>query len=309
MTDFISMLQSAALQASELVPKREDATDLRWHLNYKWLINPPVQCPWCKEWIPTQRVWVVDEVEKKVRRVWLLNGTCISPESCHPHVGGGGLICMGNAPTAVDALTASISNDAYIKPWRWFPNELDHKCETMGDALDSDEDERYETCVNCEEYVSQDEAYFSEYTDSYYCEGCYWEYHTSCGWCGADFHQDGSESTTTTPEGECCNRCFGSYFFTCEGCDEVMRLTAELGDDRCEDCYWEKWESCRQCGKETEISDNELDDNNLCENCRPQESECLECHLDFISDDLVNGRCPDCWHKHELEEEEDPDAE
>lgn len=305
MTDFISILQSAALQASELIPKREEATDLRWHLNYKWLINPPVQCPWCKDWLPTGRVWVVDEAERKVRRVWKLNGERLNVKACHPHVGSGGMICMGSAPTAVDALTASLSTDAYVQPKQWLPEELGHRCPTMGDSLDDgdEDDEDHFICVSCGTRGHNDDRYVSDYTEDDYCDSCYWDVHTSCCNCGVDFHENQSNGTISTPDGEYCNVCISSRFFECDGCDEVFRLDQCMADNRCESCYSEKWESCSQCGEESEVADGELDDNRLCENCRPQESECIECHFDYLNIELVNDRCPDCWHKCEQEEE------
>jgi hypothetical protein len=272
MTDFISILQSAALEASELEAKRPPAGSKEWKLNYKWLINPKVKCPWCLEWVPTGRVWVVDEAETKVRRLWTLAGERLDVTLCHPHVGEGGKICMGNARTAVDALLAGISNDAYpgAKPADWFPRELGHECPTMGGALEGEEDDEGTfTCYGCDEQYDEDDSFRSDHNDRLYCSDCYYENHTSCTYCGNDYH-DSLGETRSTPEGEYCNDCFSEKFFDCEGCGDVFKLAERLGDDRCESCYTEKWESCSECGEESEVEDRELDDSGLCENCRPE---------------------------------------
>lgn len=46
------------------------------------------------------------------------------------------------------------------------------------------------TCRHCEEGLSQDESYFSEYTEESYCESCYYEEHIYCDYAGEDVHRD-----------------------------------------------------------------------------------------------------------------------
>ena len=45
-------------------------------------------------------------------------------------------------------------------------------------------------CHCCEEGLNQDEYYFSEYTEEYYCESCYYEEHIYCEYAGIDVHRD-----------------------------------------------------------------------------------------------------------------------
>lgn len=46
------------------------------------------------------------------------------------------------------------------------------------------------TCRCCEEGLNGDESYFSEYTEEYYCESCYYEEHIYCDYAGTDVHRD-----------------------------------------------------------------------------------------------------------------------
>ena len=45
-------------------------------------------------------------------------------------------------------------------------------------------------CYCCEEGLSEDMSYFSEYTEEYYCESCYYEEHIYCEYAGEDVHRD-----------------------------------------------------------------------------------------------------------------------
>ena len=46
------------------------------------------------------------------------------------------------------------------------------------------------TCYCCEEGLSEDQYYYSEYTEEYYCESCYYEEHIYCEYAGEDVHRD-----------------------------------------------------------------------------------------------------------------------
>jgi hypothetical protein len=273
--DYLSLLQGAALRASEREAQRAAPTDFKWHFNYKVFVNPSVRCSWCNEWLPTKMVWVVDEKECRVRKLWTLEGERLDVEACHPHVGTAGAICMGDAQTVSEALFSGISNDAFIdsKPIKWFPEVLGHRCETLGEDLESEYDEDSFTCYGCDGVYHRDDSYYSEETDRDYCSDCFYESHTNCYGCGNDFYDDGREATISTPDGYYCQSCFSDKFFECEGCDEIFRLERLLADDRCEDCWSEKWETCDQCGVDFEREAKELNEDGLCFVCGPIEEE------------------------------------
>lgn len=284
--DYLSLLQNAVFAASELQVKRASPQDRKWHFNYKVFINPSVRCSWCNEWLPTKRVWVVDEADFRVRKLWTLAGKRLDVEACHPHVGTAGRICMGDAKTVSEALFNGLSNDAYVKPKYWLPEVLGHRCETLGEDLESEYDEDSFTCYGCDGVYHRDDCYYSEETDRDYCRDCFYESHTYCNGCGNDFYDDGNEATISTPDGDYCQSCFSDKFFECEGCDEIYRLERLLADDRCEDCWSEKWETCSECGEESERSDNELDDEGLCESCRLEPEDEEDCEQCITHDEL-----------------------
>ena len=45
-------------------------------------------------------------------------------------------------------------------------------------------------CHCCEEGLTEDQYYFSETTEEYYCESCYYDEHFYCDYAGADVHRD-----------------------------------------------------------------------------------------------------------------------
>ena len=84
-------------------------------------------------------------------------------------------------------------------------------------------------CDSCAAGLTADESYFSEYTEMYYCNDCYYDEHFYCEYADADYHNDQSY-TVYVP---CSNRSgyteetvsdwaveIGDYFIYCENDDE-----------------------------------------------------------------------------------------
>ena len=80
-------------------------------------------------------------------------------------------------------------------------------------------------CDSCAAGLTADESYFSEYTEMYYCNDCYYDEHFYCEYADADYHNDQSY-TVYVP---CSNRSgyteetvsdwaveYGDYFIYCE---------------------------------------------------------------------------------------------
>lgn len=266
----LDFLQSLEMRLLEQREQAKAPPSRIWTTKYKWFINPILQCPYCQDWLETWRVWVVDEDERKVRAVYDLDGGKeIKVSGCHPHVGTAGAICMGSARTPAEALFASLSNDAYVKPFEWLPDVLEHRCDEMDEA----EDENYTYCRECEDRIHIDDAYYSEDTDGAYCSDCYWDNHWRCDSCDGEWHIESDECQSEVNGRIYCESCFSQRFFSCEGCYENFSHDDYGGDGRCQECYDELWEACRKCGEDSLRTDEALDPNGLCENCRPPAEE------------------------------------
>lgn len=265
--DFLQSLEMRLLEQKE----RAQAPPSRiWTTKYKWFINPILQCPYCQDWLETQRVWVVDEEERKVRTVYDLDGgEELVVSGCHPHVGPGGKICMGSASTPAEALFASLSSDAYVKPVEWLPDVLGHRCGEM----EEEEDEDYAYCRECEDRIHVEDAYYSESIDGAYCSDCYWDDHWRCEACDGEWHVHSMQVSSVINDRTYCESCFHQRFFNCDVCGENFSHNDYGGYGRCQECYDELWESCRVCGEDILRTDEALDQNGLCEDCRPPAEE------------------------------------
>tara|TARA_R100000697_G_scaffold44713_2_gene57773 strand:- start:1006 stop:2631 length:1626 start_codon:yes stop_codon:yes gene_type:complete len=73
-------------------------------------------------------------------------------------------------------------------------------------------------CYCCEVGLTQDESYFSEHTEEYYCESCYYEEHIYCEYAGEDVHRDNTTTVKIMGTG-------GSYT------EMVATSVIEYGDD------------------------------------------------------------------------------
>lgn len=263
----LAFMQSLEMRLLERRERAEAPPSRIWSTNYKWFINPILQCPYCQEWLETRRVWVVDENELKVKAVYDLGGgEELDVAGCHPHVGPGGRICMGSASTPAEALFAGLNSDAFVKPVEWLPNALGHRCGELDEA-EEEEDRIY--CRECEDQLQVDEAYYSESSYGVYCYDCYWERHWRCDRCDGEWCADGYEASYDVGGSIYCRECFTADYFLCEGCEETVNHRDCAGDNRCQNCYAGLWESCVDCGNAHLRADNMLDANGQCPNCRP----------------------------------------
>lgn len=266
----LDFLQNVQLRLLEEQAKKEAPPGPIWSTTYKWYINPILQCNYCKEWLETRRVWVVDEVAWKVVAAYDVGGgRAINVVRCHPHVGSAGAICKGNAQSVAEALFHGLSEDAYEKPYEWLPKVLGHEC----DEMRARRDENTIICTSCDEEVHIDDSYYSEDTGYRYCGDCYWECHWRCEGCEGEWHEGSRESYHNVDDSAYCSECFSDHYFICEGCDNTFNHIDCAGDNRCQDCYDELWESCVDCRDDHLREDNMLDSNGQCADCRPSAEE------------------------------------
>lgn len=303
----IDFLQQVALKANELQAQVPKASTKEWKLNYKMLFNPKLHCPFCEEWIESGRVWIVDEENTTVKRVWKLDGTKINVDGCHPHVGFGGKICMGNARSISDALIAGIAGrDDFIRAWDWFPEQLGHSCSVMDEARknggfnrhaddpfeDDHEGESY--CDSCDEYYNEDDTYFCDRTDRTYCENCWGDSHDFCEDCSGEIHTHADE-TSYEVEGRygtkyVCEVCYMDDYFTCTECDKGLRYEKHQEDGVCMDCWAETHFVCEECSGSFPNMDKFDDDQTgiqllICPNCC---FVCVKCTMTCTPDERVN---------------------
>lgn len=297
----LDFLQNVQLRLLEEQAKKEAPPGRIWSTAYKWYINPILKCNYCEEWLETRRVWVVDEEAWKVVAAYDVGGgRAINVVSCHPHVGPAGAICKGNAQSVAEALFHGLSEDAYVKPYEWLPEVLEHECPEM----DEREDEDYFVCYGCDERFHIDENYYSEYRGCRYCSVCYWEVHWRCEGCDGEWHEDSDEPSHVVGDYTYCSSCFYDRYFICDGCDETCDNDQYRDEGLCNACYWDRYEECVDCSGVFPRSDCELDSDGRCSECRPPEvADCSVCNLSHKTEDLFMGICEDCQKKGEEEED------
>lgn len=263
----LDFLQSVSMEALVRKAEQEPSGSNQWHLNYKLCINPKLQCPYCREWLDTLRVWVIDEIENKVRKLWTLDGHELGVECCHPHVGSAGRICMGDARTATDALFAGLSSDAYISPWEWLPDVLGHECGKLLAERDA-EDEHHFTCQECDDRYHEDDVYWSDGGYGPYCSNCYYERYDRCHKCDSEWENG---ELKETPRGEYwCESCFAEQYFECEDCDGTFSNDEYMGYNLCETCWNDRYVSCPECGEDFY---RPVDWTDMCPDCQPEPEE------------------------------------
>lgn len=231
--DFLQNVQFKMLTA---VVAAENNKSKTWSSAYKWFINPVILCPYCREWLETKRVWVVDEDNCKVVRLFELDGRPLRAECCHPHVGAAGAICMGTASNVTQALFSSLnSEDAYVKVEEWLPEILNHECEEMLRGTRNE----YVSCYKCYSDVHIDEIRYSEFDAKPYCCDCYNAKHWTCNDCGDDFHMETGIPYYEVKYEVVCDFCFTQKYFTCEKCDDHFANTERGDDNLCVECFEE----------------------------------------------------------------------
>ena len=100
-------------------------------------------------------------------------------------------------------------------------------------------------CERCNTGLSEDESYYSEYTDEMYCNDCYYEDHFYCEYADADYHMDQSYYVYVTypnRNGYAQERVsdwaveYGDQFIYCDNDDEYWHVDLAYYCEH-EDCY------------------------------------------------------------------------
>lgn len=118
-----TILRNFTARAAELADQRP--TDRHpWSWEEGIALFPEARCPYCSAAIQSNRIWKIGP--RQVFAQWRLDrGRLVKEQPEHPHCGGGGAVCTGNADSTLAALFFSINTgDTYwgrgptaVKPW------------------------------------------------------------------------------------------------------------------------------------------------------------------------------------------------
>lgn len=184
-------------------------------------VNPSLKCPSCKEWIPSERVWLFSEKSKKLFKVWDLRGNPIPLLYIHPHVNNG-YVCVGNARDVQSALFTNIHwTDTYYSTAKFFYENFAHVCD--GTPI--------ETCYKCNEsLVSYDLTPigygFGDFYAKKVCDSCLERITDKCVFCEKEFESGEIKETWShwEPDIASCENCWYQRMNTCEICSQVKLI-------------------------------------------------------------------------------------
>jgi len=162
------------------------------------------------------------------------------------------------------------------------------------------------TCIECGNYINDDDAYVSDDGDGPYCESCYCERYTRCDKCNNEVPND---DTTEVNGLWYCETCYDILFTRCEECDTLIRkqrdeYTECAGDIYCETCAEKLLATCAACG-DTDLKTAMVPDADewYCAACFDEGSAiCDICQHAFYAQD-GSERCPACHTRYMAEQQ------
>ena len=106
-----------------------------WDLQRKIKLFPPTTealCPYCGEWFPTNRIWLVNDNTNWLAGCWTKDGKSIpSGQIIHPHAWMSGEVCLGRAASASEALFAGIDKGKHVQYVPRWLYQLGHNCDKL----------------------------------------------------------------------------------------------------------------------------------------------------------------------------------
>jgi hypothetical protein len=219
--DALNILREVATVVAKHKKTKEGA-DLGFKVNPNFMIfhNLHVRCPWCKNRVPTGRIFVLDVKRARVTRIWdIKNGKKIPiGVSAHPHVSSGsGAICFGNVRDAASVLTSGLNDTRNHPEVPRFLKGHGHICQGSYDAQKSyygsvDKDWK----INVNVANNEDKILFSkDETDS--CAKC----------------KKGAALFETAEGGTICRTCADAHYHYCDNCSILI---ADGTGDLCAAC-------------------------------------------------------------------------
>jgi hypothetical protein len=311
----------------EIISKEEQPKSDKsgWELRkgVKIFTNPEAKCPNCETWIPTQRIWLVDNSAKKLLGCWRMDGTKVIADGrksiIHPHVYHNGEVCKGTTDSASTALFSGIDRGKhYHLTEHWF-EQIGHVCPNVEKV----------PCAwcgyrqfygYCEIYGDEDESHKSfcswdclHFAEALWCWLCFsprdfydpkvGEKHL-CSSCRDKGFLCYCDKCRTAMCRECCGMFRPDDLDTerlCERCESGNFLCGHCGENEvdeegwvCDDCC------CRECGEEIDSRSERY--------CSSHFYECscnCECIHRIDSPEDICIYCLDNCRQEEEEEEED----
>jgi len=242
-----------------------------WSINpsIQVLVNPEARCPSCNAWVQTNRIWFVDEEDRKLRGCWevtpgAMHKGMTAYDDTHPHsTGPTGDICVGSNGSTIEALFSGISPGThYASTERWFWH-LGHDCPAYPPDVECSICKRMHPRIVTYQYgaglrLCGRECYqvacmfrcvkcsgprdFYEPTDrERHCTTCFEEESVTCSYCNARVmnYRSGMVAETTDIV---CRRCIRSRCRYCDDCSRIWRL-GDLRGPMCKLCRPNLYES------------------------------------------------------------------
>jgi hypothetical protein len=316
----------------EIVTKTKESKSDRsgWELKkgVKIFNNPEAKCPNCDTWIPTQRIWLVNESSGKLLGCWRADGSRVIADErkviIHPHVYLNGNVCKGKTDSASTALFSGVDKGRhYHLTEHWFeqlghicPNvkkvpcawcgflQFHEYCETYGDISGIVGDYKYLCSSDCLSYAqslwcwicfSARDFYDPKVREKHLCSKCRDEGHR-CQCCRCRRSMCRECSIMFRADDLSCDRLCRN----CNGnepdpnpvpflCSHCEVNEVDEEDWICDKCL------CRDCGEEV------AGDNNYCSD------HLYECQCDCECDARIpqQGLCNYCFDNCEQEEDEE----
>jgi hypothetical protein len=123
-------------------------------------------------------------------------------------------------------------------------------------------------CARCGDFVHEDDVFYLDEYDDYYCRDCT----ITCAQCGTVCTVD--DMVTTARDEYVCPDCFENNYFECWVCGSIdhMDYGYLVNDDYyCEDCFHEGFTFCDYCSEPVSLADAvEHDGYKYCPDCAPE---------------------------------------
>ena len=222
-------------------------------------------CPFCQDPVESPFIMLFRKYANthQLLRVWdTSTGEVldVTRDFSHPHIDTSGLICMGNAPDPVIAITSAFNPRSAYGSFHGmveFFYNLDHFCDAMHSYR----------CTKCESFAS---CSYSREDEGYLCPSCYQANYFRCDHCEEDCANE--DAWFVARDQTVCDFCFDHYYSKCEECEEYY-LDEELteapiksGNYHCEPCLHRHFNWCDDC-------EDYYDEDNHCPNCEIEEEE------------------------------------
>ena len=255
-----------------------------WTLRKKIKLFPSTTeacCPYCGDWFPTNRIWLVNDNSNYLVGCWTKDGKSISADQIiHPHAWMSGEVCLGEQKFASEALFAGIAKGKHVQYVPRWLYQLGHKCDKIP----------VKTCPICASKFFEDQERFFGYRSHRVCS-------YDCLSVAMGFRCEECMGITDVSQKRLCADCDIKLTVECAICAHKLLSFETYFYSRkdlqcCHKCYTSELRSCVDCGYMEKIS--ELDSMRRCGDCAAiPVIRCTDCDERV---DSVNGQgiCTNC---------------